>query len=830
MELRFAPFAFGIALALGAVGCGDSGASIDPLSPQTVAVSETLIVPLVATGGDELTFAFEAPEGLPAFRSTASIRGTARAGGEFRWTPLASHVGTREIIIQLLDGGTVVAETPLLVTVSSSEDAAPIFLRPGAGGTFDLTEEPCILIPIEVRDDDSARVTIEADDLLPEGASIAQTDDKIAELMWCPTGDQIATSERYTLSLAADDGTRRTVLDYIAVLRGDAKPGCPGEAPVVNIVSPGEGDRVAGGSGYAVRASVTDDMGLRDAPLLFYSTAAPDDPTDPDITTFEQVVMRPSGDEWTGRIPSLPLEEGMSETLYVVVSATDNDDGSGASCDHRTDSTLLTFEALSGSGGELEGCDPCSASAECASGLCASDPSGGRCVPSCSGGGACEVGSCGATATTEGSVLAGCGPIEDVCDGGGGGTCTDDSRENNDTRATASMYGSPISDGQICPMDDDFFRVSVAAGERVTVALTGFVHAEGDLDLQIQDGTGSIVATSASTSNMETANYCFATAGMAYARVFGYSGAANSYALRIDKAPDPSMCCVDDANEENDTRATAHSITVTGGSADFDGTVCPRDDDWYAFNVTAPSQVQVDLVIGETGQDLDLELRDPSGALVGSSRSTTDEESIDVRVTTSGRYTVGVLGFLGASSDYLGSVTIGSATGCTTSRDCPIDSVCGSGSCVPRACTAGGSTCPSGHICPTFGPGTSSQCGASCTVNSDCRSSEACKWYPQGRYCGVRGSGGNGDACANAAVCGGQRACVPWPGGTCARAGCTRNADCETDTYCVRDTALGYNVCARSCWTSDDECRSTGYSCDVQSDIGGDTQLVCLPG
>ena len=465
--------------------CGSGGnLTIEPLPSQNVMVGETLITEISVSGGGGSTFGFEGPEDLPAFNRTASISGSASSGGRFRWTPLASHVGAHEVIIQLLDGGDVIDSTPLVINVTSSTDAAPIFVRPGPGNAYDLAQDPCVRFDIEVRDDDTTNVNIEARTALPEGATVTQTDAKRAEFEWCPSDSQAGSAERWTIPLLASDGTHETPLDYIVVLRGETRDNCPGTGPTVIVVSPSDGGRLTSSSGWEVRADVTDDMDLRDAPLLFYTTSRPDDLARPDITEFEQVVMRPSSGEWTARVPSIPGEEGDSQTFYLVVSATDNDDPTGSACDHRTDSSVIEFEAVIGAGGgDLDECEPCSTNADCAEGRCAQTAGGGVCVAAC-GNGSCEFGSCGATPTTDGAVLAGCGPVEDICDSGADGyMCTgDDAREDDDTSGQATLYSAPISDGEACANDPDFFRIPVQANERLTVRLFGFDHDQGDLD------------------------------------------------------------------------------------------------------------------------------------------------------------------------------------------------------------------------------------------------------------------------------------------------------------------------------------------------------------
>ncbi|MBX3250317.1 MAG: PPC domain-containing protein [Myxococcales bacterium] len=859
------------------LACGGADAELAPLAPVTARVNAPLVVELAVLGdADGLTFAYVAPD-LPSLRVSVSGSG---GGGTFRWTPLASHVGTHEFTIQLRDGSRTVDEKPLIVTVQPADDAAPVFIRPGPGGTFDLTRDPCVDVAIEVRDDDSRSVDIRAGGTLPDGASITQLAEKSGVFEWCPSPDQVEAAERWTIPLAADDGDHPpTRLDYVVVLRAAAKPDCPGEPPVVVIDAPAEGATLSGSVGYEVRATVTDDMGLRDVPLLLYTTTAPDDPERPDITTFEQLLMAPSMGAWSARIPPLGLADGARRDVYFLVSATDNDDPTGTTCDNRTDSPLRRFTAVGGEGGALlPACEACASNAQCQSGLCATTSSGGRCVPACSGDGACASGTCGATPTVEGPVRAGCGPVDAVC--GLGSSCTNDPHEPNDTLATATPYMSGAS-GQICRGDLDHWALNVSAGSRVDVVLSGFRHAEGDLDLRLLDGSGAIVASSASTRDREEVSHCFAAAQRVVARVEGFRDAENRYDLSMQATPDAGGCCTNDRFEPNDTRATARALTLSGGSASFEGVICPRDDDWFSFPVSGPSRVEVTLLIEDyLTQDLDLELRDPAGTLIGSSRGIGEEESIDVRVNASGTYTIRVFGLLGATSAYIGEVRVSADAGCTSSLDCPSDRICDGGSCVSRTCGAGApsgaacvhsfggifahsacspsfqccngawrdrgtcgaclctettgergcqGSCPDAHLCPAAGPAAQpSECGATCTANSGCRSTETCKWFREGRYCGRRGAGANGDACATFADCGGQRACAPWPSGTCARLGCRTSADCEAGTHCIE--RAGLRICAKACPGIDDDCRTAeGYECDIVDDVAGELQLVCVP-
>ena len=89
-----------------------------------------------------------------------------------------------------------------------------------------------------------------------------------------------------------------------------------------------------------------------------------------------------------------------------------------------------------------------------------------------------------------------------------------------------------------------------------------------------------------------------------------------------------------------------------------------------------------------------------------------------------------------------------------------------------------------------------------------------------------RGSGANGDSCASFDDCGGQRHCVDWPGGYCARQGCSSDGDCEADTRCVRVGEI--NACVLRCVSV--PCREAeGYQCELRATMGDGDRFVCVP-
>jgi hypothetical protein len=120
----------------------------------------------------------------------------------------------------------------------------------------------------------------------------------------------------------------------------------------------------------------------------------------------------------------------------------------------------------------------------------------------------------------------------------------DDSREDayeeNDTLETAwhpgyswkRMWLSSI-DGFGAQADDDWYQIDVDQGsERVKVKCQ-FTHAEGDIDMEFYDSTGTMLAESSSVNDNEIIDYTVSTSGAYYVRVF-FGNVGNSYDLWWD--------------------------------------------------------------------------------------------------------------------------------------------------------------------------------------------------------------------------------------------------------------------------------------------------------
>ncbi|MBT8494362.1 MAG: hypothetical protein KJO07_15005, partial [Deltaproteobacteria bacterium] len=257
-------------LALAACGPSGSAPEVQPVGDQIVAVSEEVVVRIDASDadGDSLSYTYDSE--VPGIRSRASLNQLPIGAGEFRWTPMASDVGVWFFDFKVSDGDyTTTVTVQIDVRSAVGANSAPKFLSPVSNGTtLDLSQNRCLSLDVQIDDSDSVEVELRQGEPLIEGAELDQTGNLSGTWNWCPTPEQINSSNRHTLSLVADDGDNPpTVLHYLIVLRRPAKDNCPGDGPVI-VHS--EQDQSTLGN-VIISADITDDIGLKDSPIVFYS-------------------------------------------------------------------------------------------------------------------------------------------------------------------------------------------------------------------------------------------------------------------------------------------------------------------------------------------------------------------------------------------------------------------------------------------------------------------------------------------------------------------------------------------------------------------------------
>ena len=107
--------------------------------------------------------------------------------------------------------------------------------------------------------------------------------------------------------------------------------------------------------------------------------------------------------------------------------------------------------------------------------------------------------------------------------------------EPNDSLSAASVVTLPLSVGNLSihnSTDTDWFEISATTGATYNFSIF-FTHSSGDLDLNLYDGSGTLLTYSAGISNSETVSHTPTSNGSLVLEVEGYNGATNTYSLAI---------------------------------------------------------------------------------------------------------------------------------------------------------------------------------------------------------------------------------------------------------------------------------------------------------
>jgi hypothetical protein len=647
--MRFAATAVvGLGLGIALAGCGGRPPVIQPIGDQVAEVGVELSIEIRASDpdGDTLSFDFDAPS-LPDLKTRAqpaSISAFADGVAIFRWTPTAADraMTAYPIDFRVSDGQSTAVETVQVTVKDAGSGAGPIFRKPlGTGTTLDLDTDTCVSVDLLVDDAGATAVTLAEDDPRPDGDMLASDGPFSATWSWCPSAQQIAAQDRYMVTWSADDGANpKTRKSYLIVLRRTPKGNCPGAAPVITQTPPGAQSTV---QDIPITVMITDDVGLKGTPLVYYSTTPPATP--PNLSAMVQGTMaRTAGSSqsgtYSGSIPN-PVAmgaAGATATVYYVIVADDNDDPTG-SCNHETISPVASFAVTNpGASQGLDVCAPCTSDAQCGGaddncvvvggmGQTFCSRACGAPLPNCPNGYHCST---AAVTSVDGTSSRQCLPTVGYC----GAppqmmtACADDNLEENDTRTaitnpTAAMLPpGTYANLVFCPAspttgDEDWYGIPITGDATVDAKITLLTGADySDLDLQLVDSTGAILERSYSTTSMEEVTHCVpAGGGPVYLRVFTFDTSVkqNLYDLTLTRTPGScTAACMDDAQEPNDTpaQATALGSPIDPTVASFAGKVCSGNDDWFAQYLLDGDKLVVDLLFTQTTikEDLDIHL------------------------------------------------------------------------------------------------------------------------------------------------------------------------------------------------------------------------------
>jgi hypothetical protein len=596
-----APFGWACVALLAVAGCkkGSPPTIVDP-GNRVAVVGETLTIDVFASDkdGDRLTYEFRA-EGVPEIDRTAALGIAPDGHGVFTMTPLASQVG-EHIFDFIVSDGTF--DTTLSITIeivgATGDGSAPIFREPLSQGTvLDLETAECVAFEIEIEDADSTEIELTQVPPVIGGAQLDAAGDGLSgSWEWCPDREQKEGGDQWGLVLSADDGDNPAVLkDFLVVVRKRSGEGCPMEAPVIAH----EAHDFATLLDLEIVAEVTDDVGLRNAPVVLYAYEDPGVPVDfvtlSNVATMELTAGDMRDGTWTAFIPNPTARqgEGAEATVWYLISATDDDDAEG-DCDHRIDHPSSGTHAVAvvnnGEGGSGL-CAQCSFDVQCGDDddLCLPAGDGSFCGQGCADD--CPSGyTCTADAVTSVGGAGGrqCVPDVGSCGGGSGGACEDDVFEDDDTPEQGIDAGATPEgeyDAIACAGDSDWWLVVLGEEAQISASLTA--PSPPDLDLALTDEEGVLLEQSLGiTSNEEVVSSCL-SAGQYLLQVWSASagGEHTGYVLgwSSDAGPCGNAAGTGDCCEANGTPG-CEDAGVQACTCAIDAFCC--DNTWDSVCVT----------------------------------------------------------------------------------------------------------------------------------------------------------------------------------------------------------------------------------------------------
>ncbi len=231
-----------------------------------------------------------------------------------------------------------------------------------------------------------------------------------------------------------------------------------------------------------------------------------------------------------------------------------------------------------------------------------------------------------------------------------GGTFTE--VESNNSIATANAVGSSytaIQGNLTAASDVDTFRLTLQAGQKLTINMTG--PSGPDWDLYLKNAAGTTLASSLGSTTTEALNYTNSgsSAVAVYPQVIVYSGTSSTpYNLALTYVTPVTF------NEVEANNSIAAANVVPDGATKIVGYIgATGDNDYFAVKVAAGRTLKVNMT-GPTGSgyDYDLYFYNAAGTQLASGIGSTTTESVSW--TNSGASTVTVYV---AAKQYAGSST-----------------------------------------------------------------------------------------------------------------------------------------------------------------------------
>ena len=716
-----------VVLAAFSLGCAEENRlpAMERIGDRSVRVGDTLEVVVRAEDpdGDSVTFyILGKPAGAEFYQSadTATLL----------WSPSITDAEEDgkdyPLTVTVQDSAGAWVSQEFTVTVFP-QGGVPVFLNP-RGYVLNLAETDYVTFRIEVKDDDTT-----SDDLeirLHRGIEgsvfrVEEPKNKTAVFYWEPSPEQIAERSVYSLLVGADDGVHEEVLHEMALilLHPEAARDCPGQPPTLQHTPPPD-QRDAGG--YAVLLRGSDPESEVRFPSLFWAIGA-----SPDPSAFRPLAMTADEDTpgtFRAFVPPLEASVGAGIVSYFF-TASDNDDLAADRCDHGTrlpKSGHFAFAAYApGTSPDLCLQDDLDLAApndtqETATSLPGGTLRGLRLCPGDTDWFATAVGA-GIRATYTLHHVAAHGELDlRIWDDEGlrlgsfsrfgnrtvvtvppagqervlyaavegpeakpltygldmelsQTACEDDEREPDDEPGAATVVPTPgftFRGGTVCAGDPDWFRITTAGGQHLTVTLD-ISPLDGDLDVAIvdTDGETELARVERVGEIHEELSLNVVGAGTYYVLVYSPEGTDGVYDLEIQLL-DQTFSCQDDMLAPNQSVDRALMLPAST----FDELVlCPGRPDWFQMGLNGGETLHLAALADEESTRFGLTVFDADGATLGAAESDAGWAELSTPIPSAGDYTFRVRGDEASAAHYSleFSAEEPAGPGCTEDRFSP---------------------------------------------------------------------------------------------------------------------------------------------------------------
>lgn len=227
----------------------------------------------------------------------------------------------------------------------------------------------------------------------------------------------------------------------------------------------------------------------------------------------------------------------------------------------------------------------------------------------------------------------------------------DDNYEENDVRTSATdlssrqnQWLSTIS-GLGRQSDDDWYRILLGGPYLRVVVECTFTHASGNIDISLHNSVGTLLTTSASTTNNEQIDYTITSGGIYYIKVYGDNN-YNTYDLRWRRFIPPDDNYEGASGTQHDSHPGFNLMSYENAWLDtINGLGRQIDDDWYQIYVDqAKRKLQVECTHTSAEGNINLAIYDASETLIVQNTTTTNNEYINYIVPSGGAYSIKVYG------------------------------------------------------------------------------------------------------------------------------------------------------------------------------------------